>query len=247
MVEIDWCMKEKDEYNKLSQMYDEYYSPTWPLDNNIQGLINYLRKWEGGLKILELGVGTGNVTGKLYLHGYHDITGIDLSPGMIAYAKHKCPRANLVCEDLRKTDYRGYDWIVAVGSIFNRIGHNDKLKLFKKMYDEMLPGAYLFIGLRNFSYNEEFSPDKEIATEYVNERRGFKLISKFHWLTRDSYQGVTTYIRIKDNLKIDYQFKTYAITGDDLIKTVTESGLKHVGIGLPEETGYYQTVWVFQK
>ena len=39
-------MKEFDcttEYDKLAAMYDNYYAPTWPFDDNIQGLVDFLK------------------------------------------------------------------------------------------------------------------------------------------------------------------------------------------------------------
>ena len=51
----------EEEYDKLSKIYDKWASPTWPDDDNIQGLINFIKTFPGGRRILELGVGTGNV------------------------------------------------------------------------------------------------------------------------------------------------------------------------------------------
>ena len=33
----------EEEYDKLSKIYDKWASPTWPDDDNIQGLINFIK------------------------------------------------------------------------------------------------------------------------------------------------------------------------------------------------------------
>ena len=121
----------EEEYDKLSKIYDKWASPTWPDDDNIQGLINFIKTFPGGRRILELGVGTGNVAIKLYMDGYHNITGTDKSTGMIKHLKNKCADIKVLMEDLYETEYFDYDWILMIGNIQERVEH--KKKFFQKI------------------------------------------------------------------------------------------------------------------
>ena len=35
----------EEEYDKFSEMYDKWVSPTWPNDDNIQGFIDFLERY----------------------------------------------------------------------------------------------------------------------------------------------------------------------------------------------------------
>ncbi len=52
----------------------------------------------GGLRVLDIGFGTGVLTQRLYADGY-DIIGVDFSPQMLAIAQQKMPRARLLEHD----------------------------------------------------------------------------------------------------------------------------------------------------
>lgn len=243
---IDWNMKEKEEYDKLSVIYDDLYAPTWPNGPNLEGLMSFLITYPGGNNICEMGVGTGNVVGILAHNGYENLTGVDLSPKMMEIAKQKVPNLTLIEQDLRTTDYSGYDWILAVGSIFNRISNHDKYILFKKMYDEMDENALFFIGLRNYEYNFDYKTNNITSGKYTTQNR-FVIEYEHEWIAHDCYYGVAYYTDMKTHQKFDYHYKTYAIVEKDLIDIVTAAGFKHIDTGKPEDTGYYSNVWVFKK
>ena len=51
-----------------------------------------LRQWlSPGSRILDLGCGYGRALGLLYECGYHNLTGYDLAPAMIAMARERFP------------------------------------------------------------------------------------------------------------------------------------------------------------
>lgn len=247
---IDWSMKEKNEYDKLSSIYDDLYAPTWPNGPNLEGLISFITTFPKGNNICEVGVGTGNVVGLLYNLGYKNFTGVDLSPKMMEIAKQKIPNLVIIEEDLRNTNYAGFDWIISVGSIYNRISNEDKKTLFLKMYNEMDEEALFFVSLRNYNYNYDFEKNKIMSgrktkTHAVTDR--FLIDYDHEWIAHDCYYGVAQYSDLKTKNKFDYTYKTYAITEEDLIDMVVNSGFKHVDTGKSEDTGYYANVWVFKK
>jgi len=243
---INWSMKEKEEYDKLSVIYDDLYAPTWPGGPNLEGLISYLVTFSGGNSICEVGVGTGNVIGLLYNLGYKNFTGIDLSPKMMEIAKQKVPNLITIEKDLRDTNYSGFDWILSVGSIYNRISNEDKKKLFSKMYNEMDEDALFFVGLRNYTYNYEFETEKITSGKETKAGR-FEIEYKHEWISHDCYYGVAYYVDLETNQKFDYTYKTYVISEEDLVKMITDIGFTHINTGRPKDTGYYSNIWIFKK
>lgn len=243
---INWSMKEKEEYDKLSVIYDDLYAPTWPAGPNLEGLIAYLITFPGGNNICEVGIGTGNVVGLLHERGYNNFTGIDLSPKMMEIAKQKAPNLITIEEDLRDTNYFGFDWILSVGSIYNRISNEDKKKLFLKMFNEIDEGTLFFVGLRNYEYNYNFETEKITSGKETRFER-FEIEYKHEWVSHDCYYGVAYYVDSKTNQKFNYTYKTYVISEEDLIRMITDAGFTHVDTGRSEDTGYYSNIWTFKK
>lgn len=243
--QINWTMKEKEEYDKLSVIYDDLYAPTWPDGPNLQALMAFLMKFPGGNNICEVGVGTGNVIGLLYNLGFKNFTGVDLSPKMMKIAKQKVPGLITIEQDMRETNYSGFDWIISVGSIYNRISNEDKKELFIKMYNEMDEGALFFVSMRHYEYNYNFKNEK-IITGFERKHR-FRITYKHKWVSHDCYYGIAKYFDSNTKQTFHYTYKTYVISEKDLLELAIDVGFKCIDSGTPDKIGYYATVWVFQK
>jgi len=233
-----------EEYDKFSEMYDKWTSPTWPDDDNIQGLIDFVKSYPGGKNILELGVGTGNVAIKLYMEGYHNITGTDKSTGMVKHLKNKCSNIKVLMEDLYVTEYFGYDWILMIGNIQERVEH--KKKFFQKMYNQMLDGALLFMNIGYFpEYNLNFDPNKDLLQEY--NQTGFIVKRRYRWYTPQHLSGLLTFTDIETGSVVNHKVCVWIITQEDMIELLNNIGFKHLTIGKSADTGYYEDILVFQK
>lgn len=237
----------EEEYDKFSEMYDRYYcSPTWPDDKNIQGLIDFVKSYPGGKNILELGIGTGNVSVKLYMEGYHNITGTDKSPGMTKCLKRKCSNIKLLMEDLYETKYFDYDWIFMVGSIQERVER--KKEFFQNMYNQMLDGAFLFMNVADdVEYYPNADPTKDLYKEFFNHNRNFNIERRYRWYTPQHTSGLMTYTDGKTGNVINYKFCIWIINQNDMIELLNKIGFKHLAIGKTNKTGYYEDILVFQK
>ena len=234
-----------EEYDKLSKIYDKWASPTWPNDDNIQGVIDFVKSYPGGKNILELGVGTGNVAAKLYMEGYHNITGTDKSTGMIKHLKNKCADIKVLMEDLYETEYFGYDWILMIGNIQERVEH--KKKFFQKMYNQMLDGALLFMNINDFpEYRQNADPTKDL---YQQRFEGyFNVEQRYRRYTPQHMSGLMTYTDIKTGNVTNHKVCVWIITQNDMIELLNNIGFKHLTTGKSGlDTGYYEDILVFQK
>jgi ubiquinone/menaquinone biosynthesis C-methylase UbiE len=72
-----------------------------------------------GMRVLDLGVGTGNLAGRFLALGCR-VWGVDFSPAMLAKAHDKLPDVTLVRADLRK-GWPPPDGLPALAGLFDRI------------------------------------------------------------------------------------------------------------------------------
>lgn len=95
--------------------------------------------------ILELGIGTGNMTEYFYSEDI-SYTGFDISSQMIAICKEKFPKLDLHCQDIIKTKFTGkYDLVFTSLDTFNYILDNNALsKLFMNIGDIIDDGYFVF-------------------------------------------------------------------------------------------------------
>ncbi|MEC3953073.1 class I SAM-dependent methyltransferase [Nocardia sp. CDC153] len=65
-------------------------------------------------KVLDVGCGTGRPTAEVLAAAGHDVTGCDVSPGMIEIARAQVPGARFELADLRTLDYPPGTWHAVV-------------------------------------------------------------------------------------------------------------------------------------
>ncbi|MGD1099587.1 MAG: class I SAM-dependent methyltransferase [Thermoplasmata archaeon] len=97
-------------------------------------------------RILELGVGTGTLS-SLILDGFPhaQLTGVDLSPRMIARARTKLrpfrDRVELVAGDLGEFEEQPYDAVVSALAV-HHLTDPQKWRLFRRVWRCLPPGGY---------------------------------------------------------------------------------------------------------
>ncbi len=95
---------------------------------------------------MELGVGTGTLTASILAAFPHArLTGIDLSPRMIARAREKLrpyrDRVSLVAGDLGAFQEGTYDVVLSALAI-HHLADADKWRLFRRVHRSLTPGGY---------------------------------------------------------------------------------------------------------
>ncbi len=118
-------------------------------------------------KVLDLGCGTGHLARRFLEAGY-EVTGLDLSPAMLALAKTKClaflynGQASFVNADLSRVDQLGpFGLVLSTYNVFNHLTDAQLAEAFRRLGACLIPsGVMLFdyqtrLGLREWVAQEQ--------------------------------------------------------------------------------------------
>ncbi len=116
-------------------------------------------------KILDIGVGTGLLSNKLYDDGAQ-IWGIDFSQGMIEQAHNKMPSAQFILQDLNNgipsvLKDKGFDYIISSYAI-HHINDDKKLELFKSLKSLLNSNGKVIIADVAFKTSDDLNQCKRI-------------------------------------------------------------------------------------
>ncbi|MDG5471697.1 class I SAM-dependent methyltransferase [Jeotgalibacillus sp. ET6] len=114
--------------------------------------------------VLDIGFGTGVLTGKLYEHG-HSIDGIDFSSEMIRLAQMKMPEANLMEWDFSKglpksVKEKQYDWIISTYAL-HHLTDQDKVDFIQGLLPMLSKTGKIIIGDIAFDNREQLEHCKK--------------------------------------------------------------------------------------
>lgn len=131
----------KDAYAYLAEIFPAKFFPAGK--ENAEGQQDGCFFQEKGMKVLDLGCGTGLELDEL-LKKYPDIevTGVDLSKDMLAKLQEKHPQVKVVCGDYFKADLGEavYDAVITFESL-HHFKPEKKQGLFEKIYRALKPGG----------------------------------------------------------------------------------------------------------
>ena len=100
--------------------------------------------------VVDLGCGSGVWAAKLLSHGF-EVTGVDLSPDMVALARESAPEATLICSASENAALPRACCITALGEAFNYMddagNRQDVDKIFKHCYEALTPGGLLIFDV----------------------------------------------------------------------------------------------------
>jgi putative AdoMet-dependent methyltransferase len=135
-----------------------------------------------GMKVLDLGVGTGNLA-RLFVDAGCDVTGLDFSPMMLDKARTKLPGIKLLQADLTSTT-----WPKQIGQRYHRIVSNytfhefpleTKVALLSRLAcDHLLQNGVIVIGDIIFPTNQDL--------ERVRRNAGDAWEDEFYWITGET-------------------------------------------------------------
>lgn len=151
-----------------------------------------------GKEILDMGIGTGKNTSKLYEKGYR-VTGTDFSREMLEIAKEKMPNAKLIKfnfndELTSEISKNRYDAILFTYSIHHLI-LEEKKSLIKKLYPLLKEGGKIIIG--------------DVMTGTESEMKAVQEKDQDIWDDSEHYVIVEELIPLFPNRKLSFYPKSY--------------------------------------
>ena len=152
--------------------YDEHMLSCWK--GSYELMAKFLPENPG--KILDLGVGTGIELEHIWERFPEaDVTGVDMSKTMLEGLKKKSEGKNLsiVCGDYFKYDMGENKWDTVISfESFHHFLHDDKVRLYKKIYDGLKVGGSFILGDYIAGSEEE---EVLLRDTYFEQRRKFNI------------------------------------------------------------------------
>lgn len=164
-------------FDRFARFYDQDYRF---YDDDIEA-IGMLAE-DAGDPILELGCGTGRVLAPLAAAG-HTITGVDISPALLARAADKIARQGLTRHvDLLQADLRSFDLackdfafaFCTSNTLMHLVTADDQIAVLKNARRHLRPGGQILIDLFNPDLPRLFAVDglTELADRWRDEESG---------------------------------------------------------------------------
>ncbi len=100
-----------------------------------------------GSRVLDVGCGTGRPTAELLVAAGHDVTGFDVSPGMVGIASEQVPEGHFEVGDVRSVTYPAGSWpaVVAMFSLL-QLTRAEVEAVLAKITGWLSPGGLVLLG-----------------------------------------------------------------------------------------------------
>jgi len=139
-----------------------------------------------GMRVLDLGTGTGNLAVRFDALGC-EVWGTDFSSAMLQKAKRKLPKAHLFQADLRgiwppELNQR-FDHIVSA-YVFHHFEFALKIQLINKLvHEHLMPGGHIWLA--------DIAFENQAALETVKRAAGDEWEDEFYWLADETVPALT--------------------------------------------------------
>ena len=147
--------------------------------------------------MLDLGCGTGILCEIFHARGIQ-AAGMDLSPGMIAIARERCPEIAYEVADM--TTYRPdkrFDLVTCTGDALNHIPElTDIGKIFENVYEYTAPGGLFIFDILN---------ENEVSTSEPFEMDFSETVRVWFQMTRPEEKQVNLKIRVYENDQLQFE------------------------------------------
>jgi len=167
-------------------------------------------------RVLELGVGTGTLTALILTAFPHaEVTGIDLSPRMIARAREKLrpyqDRVELIAGDLGEFEERPYDAVLSALAI-HHLTDPEKWRLFRRIRRSLPAGGYFG------------DADDHLPEDPVFDQRYAQIASSL------SHEGSPTGWTSPQQVWHEHEKFDRPSTLEAEVKALERAGFSHVGV-----------------
>lgn len=182
-------------YNVLAKYYDRMMGDRAKELRSIQELIS--RYNPDAKKVLELACGTGTFLEYLHEQGF-DVTGIDVSPEMLAIAREKVPQARLLLQDIASFSITDtFDTVVCLfDSVNHLIGYDKWEDLFSRARNHLRVGGVFIFDINTVKKLERLANEHPYVHPFDNAVVSMTVTRRsdgiYNWLTRIKDKGRKT-------------------------------------------------------
>lgn len=140
-------MTEKEEivmkgYDRIAEVYQAIRHN---FDNTME-LGEFVSLLPKNAKVLDIGCGAGFPVTKFLVESGCDVTGVDISEGMLKLAKRNVPRAKFIRGDMTRLDFKSnsFDGLTAFYSIIH-VPRERHLSLFQSFHRTLKPNGIILV------------------------------------------------------------------------------------------------------
>ncbi|MBC2580963.1 malonyl-ACP O-methyltransferase BioC [Clostridium sp. DJ247] len=167
------------------------------------------------INILEVGCGTGYLTGALIdIFPHAHITAVDIAPGMILEAKSrfKSESVDFICEDIEEMNIiNTYDIIIS-NATFQWFNH--MTATLKKLYKLLNPGGMLcFSTFGDYTFNElnecfEKASQEMSIKESISPGQPFSSLNELHTICKNTVktENSDNYVLVQSKEVFEYEY-----------------------------------------
>ena len=222
-------------YQSFAQVYDTFMDNI-DYDGWSAYLIGLLREYGicDGL-VLELGCGTGSMTGRLAMAGY-DMIGSDLSPDMLEIAMEKKDASGLnilyLLQDMR--EFELYGTVRAIVSVCDSMNYileeEDLLQVFRLVNNYLDPGGMFIFDLNT---TKKYRDMGETTIAENREEASFIWENYFDEEEKINEYDLTLFIRDEEDGRFDrfeefHEQRAYSLT--EIGELIRESGMELIAM-----------------
>lgn len=222
-----------DAYTSFARVYDTFMDniPYEEWTVYLTGLLNEYGVNDG--LVLDLGCGTGNMTGLLAKEGY-DMIGVDNAEEMLEIAMEKREKSGhdilYLLQDMR--EFELYGTVRAVVSVCDSVNYIDEeedlTEVFRLVNNYLDPGGVFIFDFNTLYKYREILGDRTIAEN--REDCSFIWDNYYYEEERINEYELSIFIREKENLFRRYEETHFqrGYTLDEMIRMIKDSGLEFV-------------------
>jgi ubiquinone/menaquinone biosynthesis C-methylase UbiE len=228
-------------YNNFAAYYDKIF----PRNPKIIQFLN--QSFKQG-EILDLACGTGEYSISLAHLGYQ-VTGVDISEQMIAYAKEKAIKENVnvnfeIDDMLNLSSENRYEGIICIGNALVHLNSDEDVKkaLFK-MHRSLKPGGTLVIQVINYDLilDKKLPGLSTVKNDEYSFYRNYEFDGKkIHFKTRLT-DGLRVFVDETLLLPLKYQTLIDCLKEAGYTNIKTAGGFSHASFDLDKDITYVVT------